>query len=240
MEFIFVKVRFGWGFAARLQPQSKMRMALKYPPPTTLIGALAYPWLRQTIGRTEVITKGKGVISAADNLRRMIAGVSSSLSEEPAVYGDYLKVNRYFRGSVESAVTALPSSFLYSNGDAEADLVYLFERPVDPGLERAAWGITRIGSRESVVSVESVYVGKAVRRTGSSTRTRFSFPLGNKVVRGSGTVIYAADWRSSAMGSYSKAERIPYFYPRGEVEVLGDLEWYELDLPWGTEVIIHS
>ncbi len=77
MEFIFVKVRFGWGFAARLQPQSKMRMALKYPPPTTLIGALAYPWLRQTIGRTEVITKGKGVISAADNLRRMIAGVSS-------------------------------------------------------------------------------------------------------------------------------------------------------------------
>ena len=240
MEFILVRVRFGWGFASRLQPQSKMRMAIKYPPPTTLIGALAYPWLRHTIGRTEVIVKGRSMISAAENLRRMISEVSSSLSEEPSVYGDYLKVNRYFRGSVEPAVTALPSSFLYSNGDAEADLVYLFEESVDAGLERAAWGIIRIGSRESVVSVESVHVGRAVRKAGNSTRTRFSFSLGDRKVRGNGTVIYVADWRNSVMGSYSKAGRIPYFYPRGEVEVQGNLEWYELDLPWGTEVIIHS
>jgi len=239
MEFILARVKFSWGFATRLQPQSKMRMAMKYPPPTTLIGALAYPWTRSIKGRIEVIKRGNKIISAAEELKKRIIDVSISLDKEPSMYGDYLKVNRYYRGKVESAVTALPSSFLYSNVDTIADLVYLMEK-VDNSLERAAWGITRMGSRESVVSVESVYIGEAISKKGEIARTRFSFPINKQKVSGNGTILYVVDWRGSDIGSYAKANRVPYFYPKGEVEVQGNLEWYELDLPWGKEVIIHS
>ena len=239
MEFLLVRVRFSWGFAARLQPQSKMRMAFKYPPPTTLLGALAYPFIRRRgAGRLEVITKGKKVISAADKLKGLVKEVATSLHEEPSIYGSYLRVNRIYRKSLDFAVTAFPSSFVYSNEEGLADLVYVMEE-VSEDLERAAWGITRIGSRESVVSVESVYVGEAIPKRGNSVKTRFSFSLRDYSVRGDGTILYVVDWRKQDIGDYAKADRIPYYYPKHEVEVSGNLSWFELKLPWGREVVIH-
>ncbi len=238
MKFLLVRVRFNWGFAARFQPQSKMRMAFKYPPPTTLLGALAYPLIRLRSGRVELVAKGKKLTSATEQFKKYFEEVAVSMQDEPSVYGSYLRVNRIYRGSVDFGVTALPSSFLYSNGEATADLVYVMKE-VPEGLERAAWGISRIGSRESVVSVDSVYVGDASLKRGESAKTRFSFYLKDYKVRGNGTVLYVVDWREQEIGNYAKAERVPYYYPKGEVEVSGELSWFELNLPWGKEVVLH-
>jgi len=240
MEYLLARIRFSWGFAARLQPQSKMRMALKYPPPTTLLGALAYPFLRAKEGRIEVLRKGKKTISAADSLRKIVIEVAASLSEEPLIYGDYLRVHRFYRGKVDKGVTALPVSLTYSNGEGIADIVYVM-KGLNDNIERAAWGITRLGSRESVVSVESVHTGRVKVITGNETSTRFSFPLRDGLeVRGKGTVIYAVDWKRTELGSYGRAGKIPYFYPKENVTVRGELKWFELEVPWGKEVVIYS
>lgn len=241
MDYLLARIRLSWGFAARLQPQSKMRLALKYPPPTTLIGALAYPFIRSKDNRVEVLQRNKRTISAADSIRGKFIDVAASFSEEPLIYGDYLRIHRFYKGRVDKAITAFPVSLSYSSGKGIADIAYITEK-ADKDLERAAWGITRLGSRESVVSTEFVYVGRAEEKVGNEVTTRFSFQLNSaiRIVRGSSSVIYAVNWRSAEIGSYEGVERIPYFYPRGKVTVKGDLKWFELELPWGREVVIHS
>jgi len=242
MAFLFVRLRPSWGFAARLQPQSKMRMAFTYPPPTTLIGALAYPLVRCMGQRREIFFQGREQLSMAEKLRNDLKVVATSSIGRGVIYGSYLKVNRYYRGSVEPAVTALPSMITLGEREKILDIVYVTSREIDDKLLRAGWGITRIGSRESIYSVEEVFTGKEKEKETSKVNTRFSFRLNTKMqINGRGTIIYVVDWKNTKIGDYKDVERVPYFYPEGEVTVRSEgfkLKVLELNLPWGKEGII--
>ena len=242
MPFLFIRLRPNWGFAVRLQPQSKMRETFIYPPPTTLIGALSYPLMRQSEGRKEVIQISMGkIVSSADHLRRLLKAVAASfIGGRGLTYGSYLKVNRNYRGKIEQAITALPVNIILGRSDVFLDVVYILDS-VDESILRAGWGITRIGSRESIFSTEEVLSGEERKRRGKSVETRFSFEIKPNIqVEGRGSVLEVVDWRTAEIGDYTNAKKSLYFYPEQRVTVRSEegLDFYELDLPWGREAII--
>lgn len=215
--------------ALRALPQSKMRTALRYVPPTTLIGAISYPLHHLSGNRAETVYDRKTVKSTADGIRNLFEWVTIKTIGKPRLYGALLKINKTHRGELQTAVTSFPFAVMYGSGDSTITAVYLVNgEELSKGpytmkdLERAAWGITRLGSRESVVSVENVETGKAEISEASSAETSYAFPFKGFEVQGRGTLQSVVDWRSG-IGDYSSTKRIVMFYPEDTVKVRGEL-----------------
>ncbi len=227
--------------AIRSVPQSKMRMAYHYPPPGTLVGALSYPLLHLKNSRKEVIYEGKNFKSAAEEVLPFVKWATVSVSERPKVYGTLLKINRLYRGSVDSGVTSMPFSLNYGVKDHKLTVIYLIDCEVLQKygytlkeVERAVWGITRIGSRESIVSVENVEMGRAELKRTEEANTRFAFLVEDRIIEGKGLLQSVVDW-THGLSSYTKSERLLFFYPEGSARVRGELNVVRAD---GEEVVI--
>lgn len=233
--FLKVAIRPSGVIALRSLPQSKMRSALRHVPPTTLIGAIAYPLLHIAGDRGETGYKGGKFRSNAEAVLSLFEWATVKTIGKPRLYGSLLKINTVYRGKAQSAVTSLPFAVLYGEADYSIEALYIIK---EDGLsdsvysfrdiERAAWGITRLGSRESIVSVENVESRKAEIQEAEKAETAYAFPFKNVEVQGRGTLQSVVDWRSG-MGDYSKAKRILMFYPEGTVEVHGKLSIAKFD-----------
>jgi len=225
--------------ALRVSPQSKMRISFKHPPPTSLIGALAYPLFSED-RREMVISEDGKVKSVADMLRDMLIGVTIS-SKGGLMYGPLFRINRLYHGVAESAVTSLPVTVTYSECDSPLRVIYIFDDEkltnyTINDLKRAAWGITRIGSRESIVNVEDVKASKVEISNTEVAKTSFSYPFEKvKSVKGRYDVELVVDWRRSEVGDYSRVDKIKMAYPLEENVVEGDLKIAFVD---GESVII--
>ena len=213
--------------ALRALPQSKMRTALRYVPPTTLIGAIAYPLQHLSENRAETLYERKSFRSTADGVKGLFEWVTVKTAGKPRLYGALLKINTIYRGKAQSAVTSFPFAVLYGSGDSTITAVYIINEEALSGstyttrdLERAAWGITRLGSRESVVSVENVEASRVEINESTNAETPYAFPFNGLEVQGRGTLQSVVDWRSG-IGDYSGARRIVMFYPEGSVRVTG-------------------
>ncbi|WP_232462877.1 type I-A CRISPR-associated protein Cas5a [Thermococcus sp. P6] len=242
-KFFKVTLRPTGIIALRSLPQSKMRMALRYVPPTTLIGAVAYPLLHQKGNRRETIYEGKTFRSAAEEVLNLFTWVTVKTSVKPMLYGSLLKINTLYRGKAQSAVTSFPLGVMYGAFNPEITAVYLLNEEALSGssyslkdIERALWGITRLGSRESVVSVEGVESGKAKIGEASIVETSYAFPFRRVEVEGRGTLQSVVEWRSG-IGEHSTAKRMAMFYPEGSVKVRGDLRTAEVE---GEVLILDS
>lgn len=234
-HYVKVDIKSSGVTAIRSLPQSKLRMAYHYPPPGTLVGALAYPLIHLKKERKEIIYEGKKFKSAAEKVLPFVKWATLSVSGRPKVYGTLLKVNRLYRGEVGSGVTAFPFSLSYGEKEYRLTGVYLIDGEslkrhgyTLKEVLRAAWGITRIGSRESIVSVESVESGSAKFEQANEAETRFALPLENKSIEGRGLLQSVVDW-TQGLTNYSRAERILFFYPEEMVRVEGDLSIVRID-----------
>ena len=226
--------------ALRALPQSKMRTALRYVPPTTLIGAIAYPLLHIAGDRSETVYEGKTFRSAAERVLGLFDWVTVKTLGKPRLQGTLLKINTIYRGKVQSAVTSFPFAVTYGTREALLTAVYLINEDslerstyTMKDIERAAWGITRLGSRESVVSVEDVETGRTEIVESKAAETAYAFPFRGLEVEGKGTFQSVVDWRSG-IGDYSKAGRLVMFYPEGSVRVRGRLKTAKV----GEEVVV--
>ncbi|MDI3476342.1 MAG: CRISPR-associated protein Cas5a/b/c [Thermococcaceae archaeon] len=233
--FLKVQLRPTGIIALRALPQSKMRTALRYVPPTTLIGAIAYPLLHISGDRGETIYEKKIFKSKAESVIGLFKWVTIKTEGRPKLYGSLLKINTIYRGKVQSAVTSFPFAVFYGESTNSLTAAYFVDEDAlsestysSKDLERAAWGITRLGSRESIVSVEDVKMGKAVFREANKVRTAYAFPFKGVNVHGKGTLQAVVDWRLG-IGDYSNAKRMVMFYPEETVEVQGRLSIAELD-----------
>ncbi|WP_237705140.1 type I-A CRISPR-associated protein Cas5a [Thermococcus zilligii] len=226
--------------AIRALPQSKMRIALRYVPPTTLIGAIAYPLLHIAGDRSETVYEEKTFRSSAGGVLELFDWVTVKTLGKPRIQGALLKINTIYRGNVQSAVTSFPFAVTYGTNDILITAVYLINEEAlgrssytRKDIERAAWGITRLGSRESVVSVEDVETGRAEVAEAEMAKTAYAFPFNGVEVKGKGTLQSVVDWRSG-IGDYSKAGRMVMFYPEESVEVRGRLRTIKV----GEEVVV--
>ena len=84
--------------ALRALPQSKMRTALRYVPPTTLIGAISYPLHHLSGNRAETVYDRKTFKSTADGVKNLFEWVTVKTIGKPRLYGALLKINTVYRG----------------------------------------------------------------------------------------------------------------------------------------------
>ncbi|QOJ78822.1 type I-A CRISPR-associated protein Cas5 [Infirmifilum lucidum] len=224
LRYVLAEVRPHGVVSLRVQPQSKARASLRYPSLTSLLGAISYPLARED-GR-EVVAADGSVEPRSAEFRRLFEHIAAEVVGEGYTYGSLYKINEYYRGKALQAVSALSNTFLYGEQDYRIRILYVLAGGVGEGearlVERAAWGISRLGSRESVVSVEGVSSGTGRVYESDSVETTFSFEVRDGMaIKGSYELIASPDWRSGPLSDISRAARKRVAYPRGRVRVEG-------------------
>jgi CRISPR-associated protein Cas5a/b/c len=131
---------------------------LPAPPPSTLLGALAYPYLREQGVPEVVYVDGKPCSPAVKIIEKVhyaSAGFYGRIEQrtlERVIQAFYL------RKSHLSDVKMLWSIAQRGFTSYADDVLYLFYIVSDPELAKYAYGITRIGRKESIVVVRNVIV----------------------------------------------------------------------------------
>jgi CRISPR-associated protein Cas5a/b/c len=209
MLYSKVFLRLHWGFSVSVPFASKAKPSFYLPPPTTLVGALAYGKFRGVDNRAE---KGK-MVSPAFGLK-----VRAAASYERDFLGGYIEdivknVIMYFqrkerRLEERYRYGIVPTGKVYSpNGVIK--VVYVAD--MDRGeLEKLSWSITRLGCKECLVSVEDVEIGDAKKVKGR-VKTSYYFPADVKVI--SGRVEYVDFWDENGYIWGSSGNTLRYAIP---------------------------
>ena len=225
---LYVRAKLSWGFACRLVPFGKSRMTLKAPPPSTLMGALAYP-LARNLGWPEVLLSDRGEVSGADKIREFVVSVHVKLNASLAVKADVTRVFWFDFQRKEVKTDAIALERVYASptsGGRESliEVIYILRpeaaeqalgRSWASLLEASAWGITRVGQKEGLVSVEDVRLTEARISEDRHVTTCFYFPLEacSGVLRGFWLQEYFIDPWEVGIGDYSGARRLPFVIP---------------------------
>ncbi len=158
---LLVKIFFSWGHMVRPPFVSGGGGSLPYPPPTTLIGALTAPYMKLnkpielTVNGREPYSPsiellGKAVYYAVLGYKDAYASQVIDLSKQ-FIYAylrkEHKKNKRFWSAAIGFGKT-------YSPG--EAYIAYIVSRDKAYEFSKIAWGITRIGSKEGLVSVKNV------------------------------------------------------------------------------------
>ncbi len=154
-----VKAGLSWGFMIHVPFQTASPQPIPYPPPTTLVGALAAAYARWKGYPETLLFNGRPYSFAVRLLLdKMVYYVSAGYPYGGVVlYRDLMRVlalpylqqktpDYWF--SVQAFGKAYTPTIL--------DIVYLVDRNYCDELASAAWGINRVGSREGMVSIKSV------------------------------------------------------------------------------------
>ncbi|MBO3754143.1 MAG: hypothetical protein FGF53_04605 [Candidatus Brockarchaeota archaeon] len=205
-----------WGWRLNLVPFSKSRPPLRVLPPTTLIGALAFP-----INRASVFPETYGEFSGAERLRQTLKYVGYRIDSPLIEYSDLSKVSFYYRGgkaktdavavgktySLSSSYTERPYgvTLCYIIDKSKANLILKSEN-IERELLKAACSITRSGSRESILVPLKVSFGEAKSLDLKRGETSFSF-LRHTVtlVKGNYIMSQVVNWERVEIGDYKNA-----------------------------------
>jgi CRISPR-associated protein Cas5a/b/c len=151
-----------WGFRVALPLYTATQPTFKIPPPTTLLGALAYQALRTS--RPEVIIEGGSLLSSTVELLNVINWVTGRFQDfNPKAAIEVIDLTRYITTLGVRTGNLYPGSpYIWAvQGRGKVYLpsvtleaVYLTRDP--ESVERWATGIWRLGSRECPVSVVEV------------------------------------------------------------------------------------
>ncbi len=216
MKAIRAKALIHWGLSINHFFGTKSRPALRIIPPTTLIGALAYPLarLRRWPENRDMYT------SSSDRLRGMLRGVYYTVLTRDiypfTAYAENTKIMFYKDTAHMFYKDAAPVHKLYSVLPVEIEIMYLVDETSAESLlgpiwmetlEAAAASIARIGAKESHVSVDKVSIEDAeITVADGRVSTRYTVPIGAYQpplrVRGRYMVAKLVDWRRASIGEY--------------------------------------
>ena len=234
LYFLYVEAKLHWGFACRLVPFGKSRLALKVPPPSTLLGALAYPLARQ-LGWPEVILEADGrAKSGADRVLGFSASAHARIRFAPSIRSDISRVFWYYLLKKEVRTDAIALEKVYANplpeeGAPKIDIIYVIDagRAEDalgqrwPALlETSAWAMTRIGQKEGLITVEEVRLAEAKLLDEEHVSTEFYFPLEASTGELEGSWIqemFVDPWEAG-IGEYAGLRARPFIVPFSIVE----------------------
>ncbi|MBD3193051.1 MAG: type I-A CRISPR-associated protein Cas5 [Candidatus Heimdallarchaeota archaeon] len=215
-------------YAIRSLPQSKMRVAFTNPPPTTLMGAFTYSLLRKTGKNKEIIYSDdyEKAYSPMEEIKDIFSAIAIKITGRITTFGTLLRINRMYRKEVGYAVTSLPMAMLFGTDPYEISLLYLFDLEKaklhdfsEKDLLNACWGVTRLGSKESIVSVEQVQKMAFTTTTVSSAETSYSFVYRDDFIFVDNCdITMVVNW-AEPLGNYSEISRIPYVYPQNRLKV---------------------
>ncbi len=186
-------IEFVWGFQSKIVGLSKTSPTFYYPPPTTILGALA-----EALAREQNIGEAKGkeiIIKLSENL---LAIGLKPINCSPIKHEDINRIITIKRTGLgkDPDPERLQSAFdapatgktIFSTLDDNAPLLRIFLVFKSPEIlleddkflitPDSLWRIHRLGSKESVVSVSNVEkCSKIDRRTNTIIDTEYSFPI---------------------------------------------------------------
>ncbi len=162
MKALKVDVTFHWGFIVRQTEQSAAQSPYPYPPPSTLIGALSYGY-NKINGNPETIVQNGKIYSSTIKILNGIYDVTCRIIESSAcpyqdlgrvISSPYLRVQHRQKLS-PFAAQAVGKTYVIKG---KLRVIYLVHEEWIDILEKAAFLISRIGSKEGISSVEKVRV----------------------------------------------------------------------------------
>ncbi len=184
VKAVKASIVFHWGYSIKHPMYSASQPALKFPPPTALIGALSYPYIR-TSG-SEVNSVGNQLYSSSVAiLDRILWTCYKVVNIHPGILVESRDIVRVSIAPYIRSEHVYPGSkFLWAiqvHGKICAptlklDTVFIVRSESAKDLSHFAWGIVRVGSRESIVSVESVDIFDVETEKSNVVSTSFCFP----------------------------------------------------------------
>ncbi|MEM2112349.1 MAG: type I-A CRISPR-associated protein Cas5a [Candidatus Bathyarchaeia archaeon] len=226
-----------WGWRLNLVPFSKSRPSLRVLPPTTLIGALAFPINRST-GFPETCDES----SSAERLRQSLKYVGYRIDSPLIEYSDLSKVSFYYRGKARTDAVAVGKTYslfsphsenygitiCYIIDESKVHSIFSKSRDVRKELFKAACSITRLGSRESIAIPLKVSFGEAKLLKVKSGETSFSF-LKHMVtsVKGNYIVSQVFDWEQVKIGNYKNAKLDSLIVPYNTIRYASETVYAE-------------
>jgi CRISPR-associated protein Cas5a/b/c len=235
-----VEGRFHWGFWVRFPNTSKVQPSLTIPPPTTLIGSLAYPLFRDIpeLGETRLATheKDEGIISSAYLLNEAVVSCSICLMDGAYPVEDVSKYNTLLFQRTAEGRRYLPKyrsgiitcgKILYPNGGAviaylldPEKLSVLLKNGFKEKIENAAWQISRIGSKESIFSVNNVEIFDEISSTKGTVKTKFYFPANvGKIEEMDLNRCYRENFWKGGWGNLDMLEFVEYIIPGEKIPI---------------------
>ena len=185
MKVVRVLVRFHWGYSIRYPLFSASQPAFRHVTPTALIGALAY-----TISRGRV-----GELSVADS--SLYSRVAYYLDEVLWVTFRYVDIDPRMLIETRDLTRVLIVPYIRSDHvypgsqyiwavqthgkiyapNVSLEVLYVVKEDRAEEIAKAAWGIVRVGSKESIVSVDNVeMLDLTIVKGKDKADTLFSFP----------------------------------------------------------------
>jgi len=168
MKGFLFDVEFMWGFQARIAGMSKTSPSYTFPPPTTILGSLAESYSKRrrlSEGRSvqTMINLSQNLLAlgyrflnaipiAFQDLNRVLALGSRGGIKYPSIQDVYASFDAPARG--KTVLSSIDTDEL-SSAPPRLRVVMVFKENADVDAQDI-WGIRRIGSRESLVSVADV------------------------------------------------------------------------------------
>jgi len=218
MLALVVRGLFHWGFSVRIVTESAGAQCYPYPPPSTLIGALAYGVSSvKGVPECKLSSKNTTIVSSATLIDGAVRWATFAFSDEGSImrrsvaisYSDFIRAFRLLYQRVQRHTWDQSDMWYGVNAHGKVyacgagfKTFYLIdeERFKDLGLDdrdllTAAYSIVRLGAREGLVSVISAEVSRDVRIFSAKDakvpfETEYYFParLVEDVVEGAETV----------------------------------------------------
>ncbi len=177
---VLVKLRAPGGVAVYYPQATTTAPIYPLPSPTTLLGALAYPYLRKNSGIEAVNIGGKLYSPAVKILEKVSYVAAGSEGYLPSREVERVHQVIYMRKQHWEKLDLYYSIGVRGNAHYLDDNLYLLYIVDDKGLADYAYGIVRVGRKEGLVVVDEVIVeevNKTVKSIGKGIfRTLFYFP----------------------------------------------------------------
>jgi len=222
-RFFYIKVGLSthWGYSFKRTLFSKTRDSYLLPPPTALIGALAYGLARVKDISEEILSNG-GWISSSNIVRDFIRSVNIKVNAPLHHHSDLAKIWWYRARERRVKFDAVATGKVYIpaiNNLPSIEAIYVIDELKLRDIRKedlllAAYSIVRLGSKESLTSVMSVSYGEAKELSEREVTTSYSFWY-DLVESIDGDVItqYVVDPNQNIIGDYARAKYRQLVYP---------------------------
>ncbi len=179
-----IVIELHWGYSVKHPFFSASQPSFRFPPPTTLIGALAFAIASREIG-TEILVEKDGLYSYTAELLDDIPWVAYRfLSIDPACIAETRDLTRVLIAPYVRRDNVYPGSpYVWAvqiHGKVyapatEIEILYIVRDSIAGKAARCAWGIARLGTKESIASVRSVELLEVGTVASDVIETSYSF-----------------------------------------------------------------
>ncbi|RLE64303.1 MAG: hypothetical protein DRJ38_05810 [Thermoprotei archaeon] len=174
-----------WGYSVKHPFFSASQPSFRFPPPTTLIGALVFAIASRRNG-VEILAESDGLYSYTAGLLNDVPWATCRvLNIDPRLLIETRDLSRVLIAPYVRSDNVYPGSqYLWAvqtHGKVYApiltlDVVYMVKGSSVKDIARYAWGITRAGTKESIVSVRSVELLDINTIVDNIVETNYGFP----------------------------------------------------------------